>query len=164
MADCGARAAVLLDRMVRSGQPLAKHYRTLDYLTGLSSQCSFVDPCKTLYEDINRNDEVTLSFTPGFPMADFPECGMAVFGYGSDEINTRHAVDRLHGMVADAEKDFALDLHLPDAAVARAKSRGRARRHAGQSRRRRQRRHHRPAEVADPAAGAGRRARPADRR
>src|SRR5512147_437254 len=103
MADTGARAAVLLDRMIRSGRPLAKHYRTLDYLTGLPSQCSFVDPCKTLYEDVGRDAVTTLSFTPGFPMADFPECGMAVFGYGSEDRVTAKAVDRLHAAVADAE-------------------------------------------------------------
>ena len=124
MAETGARAAGLLDRMIRSGQPLAGHWRTLDYLTGLPSQCSFVDPCKTLYEDIGRDNDVTLSFTPGFPMADFPECGMAVFGYGVDERSTFSSVERLRGMVADAEKDFALELHLPDDAVARARSRG----------------------------------------
>lgn len=124
MADTGARAAALLDRMIRSGKPLAKHWRALDYLTGLPSQCSFIDPCKTIYEDLGRDGEVTLSFTPGFPMADFPECGMAVFGYGADEKGTRNSVDRLHGQVADAEKDFALELHLPDDAVARARGRG----------------------------------------
>jgi microcystin degradation protein MlrC len=124
MAESGARAAALLERMLRTGKPLAGHYRTLDYLTGLPSQSSFADPCKALYEDIGRNHDVTLSFTPGFPMADFPECGMAVFGYGPDEGSTVKAVDRLHGMVADAEKDFALELHLPDDAVARARRRG----------------------------------------
>ncbi|HTP62529.1 MAG TPA: M81 family metallopeptidase [Burkholderiales bacterium] len=124
MADTGARAAALLDRMVRSGQPLAKHWRALDYLTGLPSQCSFIDPCKAIYEDLGREGETTLSFTPGFPMADFAECGMAVFGYGVDAKRTSAAVDRLHAAVADAEKDFALELHLPDEAVARARSRG----------------------------------------
>jgi len=124
MADTGARAALLLDRMLRDGKPLAKHYRTLDYLTGLPSQCSFIDPCRTVYEDIGRSEDVTLSFTPGFPMADFAECGMAVFGYGTDEKKTRAAVDRLHAAVADAEKDFVLELHLPADAVARARSRG----------------------------------------
>jgi microcystin degradation protein MlrC len=124
MADTGARAALMLDRMLRDGRPLAKHYRTLDYLTGLPSQCSFIDPCKTVYEDIGRSEDVTLSFTPGFPMADFPECGMAVFGYGFDEQKTFNAVERLHGLVSDAEKDFVLELHLPADAVARARSRG----------------------------------------
>jgi len=124
MAESGARAAGLLDRMLRTGKPLAGHYRTLDYLTGLPSQSSFADPCKALYEDIGRNHDVTLSFTPGFPMADFPECGMAVFGYGPDESSTCKAVERLHGMVCDAEKDFALELHLPEDAVARARRGG----------------------------------------
>jgi microcystin degradation protein MlrC len=124
MAETGARAAMLLDGMLRDGKPLAKHYRVLDYLTGLPSQCSFIDPCKTVYEGMGRSEDVTLSFTPGFPMADFPECGMAVFGYGSDAKSTIHSVNRLHGMVADAEKDFVLELHSADDAVARAKSRG----------------------------------------
>jgi microcystin degradation protein MlrC len=126
MAETGARAAGLLDRMIRTGRPLAKHWRALDYLTGLPSQCSFIDPCKSVYEEVGRSGEVTLSFTPGFPMADFPECGMAVFGYGAEEKSTRKAVDRLHQLVCDAEKDFALELHMPDEAVARARSRGEA--------------------------------------
>ncbi len=124
MADTGARAAGLLDRMLRSGKPLARHVRTLDYLTGLPSQCSFIDPCKSIYEDIGRDGAATLSFTPGFPMADFPECGMAVFGYGAEEKSTFESVERLWGEVRDAEKDFAMDLHLADDAVARARSRG----------------------------------------
>jgi microcystin degradation protein MlrC len=124
MAETGARAAGLLEHMLRGGQPLARHYLRLDYLTGLPSQCSFVDPCKTIYEDMGRNSDVTLSFTPGFPMADFPECGMAVFGYGSDQVSVSKAVEKLHAAVADAEKDFVLELHLPDDAVARARSRG----------------------------------------
>jgi microcystin degradation protein MlrC len=126
MAETGARAASLLDRMIRAGRPLARHRRALDFLTGLPSQCSFIEPCKGVYEEIGREGDVTLSFTPGFPMADFPECGMAVFGYGADEGKTVQAVDRLHGMVADAEKNFAMELHQPDEAVARARSRGEA--------------------------------------
>jgi microcystin degradation protein MlrC len=124
MAETGARAAGLLERMLRDGRPLEKHWRALDYLTGLPSQCSFIDPCKAIYEEIGRQGAATLSFTPGFPMADFPECGMAVFGYGADRKATLDAVERLRGMVADAEKDFALELHLPDDAVAHARRRG----------------------------------------
>ena len=65
-----------------------------------------------------------LSFTPGFPMADFEECGMAVFGYGLNEKATKTAVDKLRGIVADSEKDFALELHLAGDAVRRARERG----------------------------------------
>jgi microcystin degradation protein MlrC len=124
MGDTGARAAGMLDAMLKKGERLAKHYRTLDFFTGLPSQCSFIEPCKGLYEHVGRGGDVTLSFTPGFPMADFPECGMAVFGYGFNSQGVARAVDGLHGAVSDAEKDFVMELHTPEEAVARARQRG----------------------------------------
>jgi microcystin degradation protein MlrC len=69
-------------------------------------------------------ENFSLSFTPGFPMADFADCGMAVFGYGFDSPSVAGGVRELHGQVADAEKDFALELHEPDDAVQRARARG----------------------------------------
>jgi microcystin degradation protein MlrC len=122
MAETGARAARLLDRILRTGRKPEGGFHQLDYLTGIPSQCSFIEPCKGIYEELGRLEAETgavLSFTPGFPMADFAECGMAVFGYGSPE-----AVEQLRGAVADAEKDFAMELHDAPAAVRRAKQRG----------------------------------------
>jgi microcystin degradation protein MlrC len=127
MAETGARAAQLLDRMLRGGARLAGAWRGFDYLTGIPSQCSFMEPCKGIYADmaaLERKHGTMLSFTPGFPMADFAECGMAVFGYGADTKKVELAVEGLRGRVADAEKDFALELHLPDDAVSRARRRG----------------------------------------
>jgi microcystin degradation protein MlrC len=57
-------------------------------------------------------------------MADFPDCGMAVFGYGFDQDLVSRKVKSLHGQISDAEKDFALELHEPDDAVRRARTRG----------------------------------------
>jgi microcystin degradation protein MlrC len=122
MADTGARAARLLHQILGSGKRPRGSFHQLDYLTGISSQCSFIEPCKGLYAELDRleaSSGAMLSFTPGFPMADFPDCGMSVFGYGSAE-----AVERLRGAVADAEKDFALELHAAGDAVRRAKGRG----------------------------------------
>jgi microcystin degradation protein MlrC len=127
MAETGARAARLLDKMLRNGARLAGAWHGLDYLTGISSQCSFIEPCKGLYADLaalETKHGAVLSFTPGFPMADFAECGMAVLGYGEDAKSVERAVEALRGRVADAEKDFALELHLPEDAVARARARG----------------------------------------
>src|SRR5918992_177836 len=127
MADTGARAARLLDEIVRTGNRPAGGYQPLDFLTGIPSQCSFIEPCKTLYEELSRLEAKTgavLSFTPGFPMADFAECGMAVFGYGFKEKEVAAAVARLRGAVADSEKSFAMELHAAPEAVRRAKSRG----------------------------------------
>ena len=84
-------------------------------------------PAKGLYETLAALESkhgATLSFTPGFPMADIPECGMAAFGYGADEGAVRAATRGLHGAIADAEPDFALELHEPDEAVRRAMMRG----------------------------------------
>jgi microcystin degradation protein MlrC len=127
MAATGARAAHLLDRTLKAGEPMAHAMRPLDFLTGLPSQSTFIEPGKSLYELLARLEQehdVILSFTPGFPMADFPECGMAVFGYGSDARRVNAAVDTLARAVHDAEPDFAMELFLPDAAVARAMQRG----------------------------------------
>ena len=127
MADTGARAARLLDAMLKSGQRPAKGFATLDFLTGLPSQCSFIEPCKGLYahmETLERAGDAVLTFMPGFPMADFEQCGMTVLGYGRDQGALASAVAKLRGAVSDAEKDFVMELHLPDEAVARAKARG----------------------------------------
>ncbi|HVF65240.1 MAG TPA: M81 family metallopeptidase [Casimicrobiaceae bacterium] len=127
MAATGSRAAQLLLRTIERGRPLAKARRQLDFLTGLPSQCSFIEPVKSLYallERIERERDVVLSFTPGFPMADFPECGMAVFGYGENPADVDRAVDELAHAIDDAEDDFAMELFEPDQAVTRAMQRG----------------------------------------
>ena len=127
MAATGKRAAALLLRTLAAGHPPAKAMRPLDYLTGLSSQSTFIEPGRRLYEELERIEhahDTVLSFTPGFPMADFPECQMAVFGYGPDPARVQRAVELLAHTVHDAEREFALDLFTPDEAVARAAQRG----------------------------------------
>ena len=127
MAATGARAAQLLLRTLAAGRPLAKAMQPLDFLTGLSSQSTFIEPGRRLYETLERLErehDAVLSFAPGFPMADFPECQMAVLGYGPDAARVRHAVAELARAVHDAEPEFALDLYAADAAVARAAQRG----------------------------------------
>jgi len=127
MAPTGKRAAELLLRTISAGAPLHRAMRPLDFLTGLSSQSTFIQPGQRLYElleQVEREHDTVLSFTPGFPMADFPECQMAVFGYGPDAARVRRAVDALANAIHDAEPEFALDLYSPEEAVARAAQRG----------------------------------------
>ena len=124
MAETGARAARLLDRTLRTGQKLACASRGFDFLTGIPSQCSFIEPAKSIYaelEALERKTHAVLSFTPRFPMADFCECGMAVLGYGGNAPDVDGAVEALRAAVADSEKDFALELHSADEAVQRAR-------------------------------------------
>ncbi len=127
MAATGMRAARLLDRALRAGCAPEKSFRTLDFLTGLPSQCTMIEPARSLYAALDRFErehDTALSFTPGFPMADFPECGMAVFGYGENKRSVQAATAALTNAVADAEGQFSMELFEPDAAVARAMRRG----------------------------------------
>lgn len=122
MADTGGRAIALLDTMLAQGRRPAKAHRVFDFLTGIPSQCTFVDPCRGLYAllaDVERRRGVSLDFAPGFPMADFDECGMSVVGYG-DAAAVRAAVDELGDAVDAAEPRFAMELLEPDDAVRRA--------------------------------------------
>src|SRR5438552_2591024 len=73
MAETGMRAVGLLEIMRATGERLAKRHRTLDFLTGISSQCSLVDPARRIYAHIDQLPGIVLSFTPGFPMADVAE-------------------------------------------------------------------------------------------
>jgi microcystin degradation protein MlrC len=127
MAATGARAARLLDSMLHAGHRPAKACATLDYLTGIPSQSTFLAPAQGLYElleRLERESGATLSFTPGFPMADFPECGMAVFGQSAHRERLDHAIACLRGAIADAEPEFALELFSTEEGVARAIARG----------------------------------------
>jgi microcystin degradation protein MlrC len=127
MAATGARAARLLAAMLASGERPARAFARLDFLTGISSQCTFVEPCRSLYallEHLERASGANLSFLPGFPMADVACCGMTVFGYGADRAAVEAAVAELREAVRDAEPQFAIELHEPDEAVARAIARG----------------------------------------
>jgi microcystin degradation protein MlrC len=127
MAATGDRAAALLDRMLSDGSAPSKSFRVLDFLTGLPSQCTMIEPAKGLYrmlERLEREHHCTLSFTPGFPMADFPECGMAVTGYGVDAARAQIATAALALAIDDAEGEFSMELFDPDPAVVRAMQRG----------------------------------------
>lgn len=122
MAETGARAAHLLLNLLGSGKRLGKHIHRFEYLTGLPSQSTFIEPAKSLYallEKIEQDSGVAMSFAMGFPMADFEECGMTVIGYG-DEGPTQAAMAQMIDAVEQAERQFAMKLYSPGEAVDRA--------------------------------------------
>ncbi|MFN7645319.1 MAG: M81 family metallopeptidase [Burkholderiales bacterium] len=123
MAETGGRAAALLDAMLAKGRRPAKAFRQFDYLTGIPSQCTFIEPCQGLYSriaDIERRHRASVDFAPGFPMADFAECGMSVVAYADHAASAQAALAEIGDAVAAAEPDFALTLLDPDEAVRRA--------------------------------------------
>jgi microcystin degradation protein MlrC len=77
------------------------HLRRVPYLIPLNAQCTFMEPAKSLYERLVALDleyGVILSFCPGFPAADFDECGPTVWGHGE---RAQAAVEALYAAVAE---------------------------------------------------------------
>jgi len=121
MAETGARAARLLDRMVRMGRRPAKAFRQIPFLIPITWQCTLIEPAHGLYQrllEIEAETGALISFCPGFPAADIPDCGPSVAVYADDPAVAQVACDRLADAVLAREADFAGTLLSPDEAVA----------------------------------------------
>ena len=103
MAATGKRAAEVLHGLLSGERTPHKALDILPFLIPLPWQCTMTEPGGAVYRDleqIERETGVLLSFTPGFPAADFPDCGGAIFGYGGDAGATRAAVHALTTAIA----------------------------------------------------------------
>ncbi|HEU4627424.1 MAG TPA: MlrC C-terminal domain-containing protein, partial [Steroidobacteraceae bacterium] len=88
-------------------------HRALPFLMPLTSQCTLVEPLRSLIElaqRLERSPIASLCLTPGFPAADVPECGPAVFGYAHDEQTLERATTELFESTLACERDFSLEL------------------------------------------------------
>lgn len=123
MADTGARVAhLLLQRADGMARP-AVAARRIPFLIPLSSQSTDLEPSHSVYAALaalESREVSALSFTPGFPAADFPECGPVVFAYGSSPGRAQAAVDDLGRLVEASEARFDLQVLSPEAAVRQA--------------------------------------------
>ena len=59
----------------------------------------------------------TLSFAPGFPAADFWDCGPSVFAYGRTQADADAAADKLVALVESHEDQFDGRIYSPDDGV-----------------------------------------------
>jgi microcystin degradation protein MlrC len=120
MADTGRACAEHLALLLRSRQRLAKAFRQLPFLIPISWQCTNDQPAKGIYEQLAalESDAVpTLSFAPGFPAADFRDCGPSVFAYGRTQADADATADRFVALVESHEDDFDGRIYSPDEGV-----------------------------------------------
>jgi microcystin degradation protein MlrC len=123
MADTGRAAARHLKLLLRNKQRFAKAFRQLPFLIPISWQATFDQPCKGIYEKLAalQSEAVpTLSFAPGFPAADFADCGPSVFAYGQTQADADAAVDAIARLVESHEGDFDGKIYSPDEGVCHA--------------------------------------------
>ncbi len=121
MADTGRAAQRHLARLL-SGARFAGAFRQLPFLIPVSWQCTTDQPCQHIYAALAAEDAAvaTLSFAPGFPAADFHDCGPTVFAYGETQAAADAATDRVASLVLASEGAFNGALVPAAEAVARA--------------------------------------------
>ncbi len=120
MAATGLRAAQLLKDLLATQSPVARTSRRLPFLIPINGMCTTMEPARGFYArlgEAERGGILSLSFAPGFPAADFPECGPTVWGYGADAAALDRAVDALYLDLLDSEPRWGTTFLSPDEAV-----------------------------------------------
>ncbi|MFU8882044.1 MAG: M81 family metallopeptidase [Rhodobacterales bacterium] len=123
MAETGRRAAVQLGALMARGAPFAKAFRRLDFLIPIAWQSTVMEPARGIYDRmaaLEGGETASVSFFPGFPAADFPECGPTIVAYGATQATADAAADTVAADVNRAEPAFAGQAFGPDAGVAEA--------------------------------------------
>lgn len=122
MAATGERAAVILRRLLLEKPLLHLAMRRLPFLIPINGQCTMLEPARSTYARLSaleaaRNPVVSLSFATGFPAADFPECGGAVWGYADDAVSAAQCVDALYDGIVAREAEWQVPFLAPREAV-----------------------------------------------
>jgi microcystin degradation protein MlrC len=120
MAETGRAAAGHLALLLGTRRKFAKAFRQLPFLIPISWQCTDDQPCKDIYRQLAAltSDAVpTLSFAPGFPAADFRDCGPSVFAYGRTQADADAAADEIAALIESHENDFDGRIFMPDEGV-----------------------------------------------
>jgi microcystin degradation protein MlrC len=120
MAETGRASAQHIALLLRTREPLAKAFRPLPFLIPISWQCTNDQPARGIYRRLAalQNASVpTLSFAPGFPAADFPDCGPSVFAYGRTQADADAAADAMARLIIGHEDDFDGRIYSPDEGV-----------------------------------------------
>lgn len=122
MAETGRRSAAYLAKIL-GGVRHVKAFRQIGYLIPIAWQATSMEPCRSLYAALAAMEGEavpTLSFLPGFPAADFPDCGPSVIAYGRTQADADRAADSFAAMVAERENAFTGEVLTPDEGVRRA--------------------------------------------
>ena len=120
MAETGERAARILEDLMRERRPLHRAVRRVPFLIPVNGMCTLVEPANDMYRmlaDLEKRPVVSVSFAPGFPAADFPECGPTIWAYSFDEEAAAQAADALFAKIVGEEARWDVPFLSPDEAA-----------------------------------------------
>jgi len=124
MAEAGERAAGLMKRLLTSGSRFHRAAHRLPFLIPINGMCTMVEPARGTYGALAAAEaaqNVALSFAPGFPAADFGECGGVVWGYG-DDARIESVVAGLTDHIVSREAEWEVPFLEPEEAVRQAQA------------------------------------------
>ena len=126
MADTGEHAARLLLARLEAGASWHRAERRLPFLIPINGMCTLLQPSRGVYEELAQLEQApgvtSISFAPGFPAADFDECGPVVWAYGTDAAAAEQAAETLYQRVLALEPQWSPDFLEPAEAVRRAQA------------------------------------------
>ena len=126
MAVTGEHAARLLAARVAAGAKWVRAERRLPFLIPINGMCTMLQPSQGVYQELERLEQTpgvaSISFAPGFPAADFPECGPVVWAYGTDADAVERVTEALYQRVLELEPQWSPDFLAPADAVKRAQA------------------------------------------
>ena len=126
MADTGEHAARLLLARLEAGANWHRAERRLPFLIPINGMCTLLQPSRGVYEELAQLEQApgvtSISFAPGFPAADFDECGPVVWAYGTDAAAAEQAAETLYQRVLALEPQWSPDFLEPAEAVRRAQA------------------------------------------
>ncbi|MFT4104060.1 MAG: M81 family metallopeptidase [Burkholderiaceae bacterium] len=115
--ETGVLAARLLDRRLALGRREKLACWRAPFLLPLNVQSTMTEPASAIYRELVAVDsrfDVIASFAPGFPAADIPDCGPAVWAYGEQ---ADAAVRALVARIDAPREQWRLTLLAPNEAV-----------------------------------------------
>jgi microcystin degradation protein MlrC len=117
--ETGERCAVMLAHLL-TGEPVFKAFRQLPFLIPTSSQITFQEPLRSIYESLDMLDVLSATVMLGFPPGDIECAGPSVFAYAETQSKADAAADGLKESLLQHEAEFVSRLTKMDDAIERA--------------------------------------------
>ena len=114
LAETGEQIATTLHNYICSNTKPIKIFRQLDTLIPITSQCTLIEPCKSIYQEIKTLEKqcnCNISFNPGFPLADTDHTGPSLLIYGQSATETQICADSLEQSISAKLTEFTTDYH-----------------------------------------------------
>ncbi len=121
MRVTGARAMRGLLARIGDTGPWHRRFRKFPFLIAINWQCTLIEPGRTILDhidDLGIDEDVSICFCPGFPLADIADCGPALAVFGRDEARVSAVFDTIDRLMLKARPAFAGEMWSPTDAIA----------------------------------------------